>query len=190
MPTPCRSCHPRVALARPRCLHGRHLAHARDVKSASLPYSLHPLSPSPFPLPFSCSLSSRHHVARHGRPQPSSGLTALATVRCSSDPVITTISVDTPSSAWLVASSSSSAIVHSCRRGRSPDPLCSCGQATTGHLGPSRGYPRERAGPLVLPRPSAVDDVPSPAATASSGHPLLCFSDQGPRAAIRLKGGV
>ena len=190
MPTPCRSCRPRVALARPRCLHGRHLAHARDVKSPSLPYSLHPLSPSPFPLPFSCSLSSWHHAARHGRPQPSFGLTALATVRCSSDPVITTISVDTPSSARLVASSSSSAIVHSCRRGRSPDPLCSCGQATTGHLGPSRGYPRERAGPLVLPRPSAADDVPSPAATASSGHPLLCFSDQGPRAAIRLKGGV
>ena len=168
MPTPCRSCRPRVALARPRCLHGRHLAHARDVKSPSLPYSLHPLSPSPFPLPFSCSLSSRHHAARHGRPQPSFGLTALATVRCSSDPVITTISADTPSSAWLVASPSSSAIVHSCRRGRSPDPPCSCGQATTDHLGPSRGYPRERAGLLVLRLHSPAAGEPPPAGTGES----------------------
>ena len=129
------------------------------------PCSLHPLSPSPFPLPFSCSLSSRHHAARHGRSQPSSGLTALATVRCSSDPVITTISVDTPSSAWPVASLSSSAIVHSCRRGRSPDPPCSCGQATTGHLGPSRGYPREHAGLLVLRLHSPAAGEPPPAGT-------------------------
>ena len=172
MPTPCRSCRPRVALARPRCLHGRHLAHARDVKSPSLPYSLHPLSPSPFPLPFSCSLSSRHHAARHGRPQPSFGLTALATVRCSSDPVITTISVDTPSSARLVASSSSSAIVHSCRRGRSPNPLCSCGQATTGHLGPSRGSTTTPPPPTSLFRPSV----------ANSHASLAVICDQGPRA--------
>ena len=52
MPTPCRSCRPRVALARPRCLHGRHLAHARDVKSPSLPL----LSPSTLSLSLSPSL--------------------------------------------------------------------------------------------------------------------------------------
>ena len=153
MPTPCRSCRPRVALARPRCLHGRHLAHARDVKSPSLPYSLHPLSPSPFPLPFSCSLSSRHHAARHGRPQPSFGLTALATVRCSSDPVITTISVDTPSSARLVASPSSSAIVRKLSSWPQPRPAV---LMWPGHYGPPRAEPRLPTGACGPP------DAPPP----------------------------
>ena len=62
------------------------------------------------------------------------------------------------------------------------------GRTTTGRVGPSWAAQRVRTDPLVLPHHSPADDVPSPAATASSGHPLLCFSDQGRRARIRVKG--
>ena len=63
------------------------------------------------------------------------------------------------------------------------------GQAAVGHLGPSRGLRRVRKGPLVLPRPSAADDVPSPAGFRELRRPPLLKSRQGPPTRIRRSSG-
>jgi len=106
-------------------------ASSQEPPLARPPWPRSRLAPPPFSP--TCAVNHRS-TATAIAGQPSSGLTAVTTVRCSSDPVITTINADTPSSARLVASPSSSVVVRSGRRGRSPEPPCSCGQATTGHL--------------------------------------------------------
>jgi len=63
------------------------------------------------------------------------------------------------------------------------------GQATVGHLGPSRGLRRVRKGPLVLPRPSAADDVPSPAGLRELRRPPCSKSRQGRHTTIRRSSG-
>jgi len=167
------------------------LRHA--LPSALLLHNCAPERPSPPSSPFSSSFSlspprsaARAGVARHGRLQPwppaeptptrASHLQTPCALPRPPAPHPVPLLLPCPGLELAVAEARPS-----------PLPPGRRGRATVGHLGLSRAAPQMRTDPLVLPHHFPADDVPSPVATASSGHPLLCFSDQGPRATIRRK---